>query len=226
MSTEVERDGENAIRVFTLSGTPYERGFQHGQQIGDMLADYWESAVRGLVGHPDRPISELELRAYIRERNRMALAVAPDLEQEIRGIADGGRVDFDVALGVASYVIGKDEEDPPLRSGRDVWRAITTGRARDQAHCCLGILIPAEYSTTGGCLLAETWDGNFGSKQVLLAVDEEHGRSIHFTGPRAGWRSGGQRSGSRLHAHGRPDVRPPFSGVALFVHRAAHSAGW
>ena len=50
MSTEVERDGENAIRVFTLSGTPYERGFQHGQQIGDMLADYWESAVRGLAG--------------------------------------------------------------------------------------------------------------------------------------------------------------------------------
>ena len=51
-----------------------------------MLADYWESAVRGLVKDPDRPISELELRAYIRERNRMALAVAPDLEQEFAGL--------------------------------------------------------------------------------------------------------------------------------------------
>ena len=34
MSTEVEHDGENAIRVFTLSGTPYERGFSTVSRSG------------------------------------------------------------------------------------------------------------------------------------------------------------------------------------------------
>src|SRR5512132_1953314 len=92
--------GQDAITLVELSGTPFERGREHGRRIPDTLQAYWSELVLDVTERSDRPMSEGQLRDWVVERAQPALALAPDLEEEIRGMADGAGVDWEVALAV------------------------------------------------------------------------------------------------------------------------------
>ncbi|WP_119270719.1 C45 family autoproteolytic acyltransferase/hydolase [Taklimakanibacter deserti] len=100
-------DDPQPLPFITVSGGPYERGRQHGRALGDLIALYPailqevladEAAWRGLP--PDLKMPRItDLRA-----GAMAFLPAyqsrfPQLVEEMRGIADGARLDFaDVLL--------------------------------------------------------------------------------------------------------------------------------
>ena len=82
----------------TLSGSPYEIGFQHGQAL--------RALVDGIVKHESRRHAHLEPESLdlngVLDRVRGAF---PELLEELRGIADGSGVPWDLLLEVNLRVL-------------------------------------------------------------------------------------------------------------------------
>lgn len=95
-------DTTPSLPFVTVSGSPYARGRQHGQALGDLIALYPailrevladEATWRGLP--PDLPRPELaDLRAGAMSFLPAYESRFPALVEEMRGIADGARLDF------------------------------------------------------------------------------------------------------------------------------------
>jgi isopenicillin-N N-acyltransferase-like protein len=83
--------------VFPLiecAGTPYEMGTQHGAEHRDLVLRSLETFERLLAGL-DRPVSTEWATALAMESLADAEAYAPELVEEVRGIADGVGVGFE-----------------------------------------------------------------------------------------------------------------------------------
>jgi isopenicillin-N N-acyltransferase like protein len=164
------------IRLAELSGSARERGRLHGREIPDALQRYWRELVLDVTERSDHPMSEEALAGWVRERAAPALSLEPDLEEEIRGIAEGAGVGYELALAVN---LGEEVNHLAYSLG---WRAPAVQR-------CLSIVVPPEQSQTGGYLLAQTWDGpNWIPDPMMFIVDEEAGRSAFIADP--GWVGG------------------------------------
>lgn len=165
-----------SIPFAELSGDARERGRLHGREIPGVLRRYWRELVLDVTERSDHPMSEEALADWVRERAALALSLEPDLEEEIRGIAEGAGVDYEQALAV-----NLGEEVNHLAFGLG-WHAPAVQR-------CLSIVVPPEQSQTGGYLLAQTWDGPaWLPDPMLFVVEEEAGRSVFIADP--GWVGG------------------------------------
>jgi isopenicillin-N N-acyltransferase like protein len=100
----------------SVAGAPYERGFQHGRQCGDLIARYpdvlaeiieAEGHLRGLESGGAR-FSRERLVAEARTFLPSLTAFAPHLFEEVCGIADGAERPFDEVLliNVRAEVLG------------------------------------------------------------------------------------------------------------------------
>lgn len=177
MSAVSQSEKTKSIQVIRLKGGPFERGVAHGEAVADRLEYYWGELIKDVSERSADPISKDELRDWILERCAPALAIAPDLEEEIQGLAAGAGVDYEVALAV-----NLGEEVCHLASARGVAAARPTER-------CLSIVVPPEQSSTGDYLLAQTWDGpDWTPDPVLFVVDEASGRSAYLSD--GGWVGG------------------------------------
>jgi isopenicillin-N N-acyltransferase-like protein len=177
------RGSDGPIEVIRLSGTPFERGLEHGAAVADRLEYYWGELVADVSERAIERLSKDELRGWIKERSSAAVAIAPDLEQEIRGIAEGAGVEYEVALAVSF-----GEEVCHLASARGVERGPGAGDSSPLTRC-LSVVVPPEKSATGSYLLAQTWDGpDWTPDPILFAVDEEAGRSAYLSD--GGWVGG------------------------------------
>jgi isopenicillin-N N-acyltransferase like protein len=97
--------GTRRLPFVTVRGDAHERGYQHGQQCGDLIARYpevlrsalrLEASWRGLTV-PTLPSRE-ELLARAMTFLPQLTAFAPHLVEEVRGIAEGARLSFAEAL--------------------------------------------------------------------------------------------------------------------------------
>ena len=159
------------IRVLELRGAPFDRGVEHGRAVGDLVALYWEELVREVTDRAARTMSEPELRAWVADRASPALALAPDLHEEIRGIGEGSGVGYEAAVGVNLF-----EEIADLSWAR--------GRVPQVAreHRCSAAIVPPDMTTTGTWLLAQNWDGSdWWADPVLFVVEEDAGTSVYLT---------------------------------------------
>jgi hypothetical protein len=164
---------DGAIRYLELTGTPYERGFHHGRMIPEVFGPFWDELVRDIRDRVDRPITEEELRAWLRERAALARSVEPDLMAEIRGIAEGGGVEEEVAVAIAFA-----EEAGQLASSLGYHHEVVH-RTR-----CLAVVVPPSKATTEGYLLAQTWDGpDWTPDPVLFAPLDPPGWSAYLADP-------------------------------------------
>jgi isopenicillin-N N-acyltransferase-like protein len=104
--TEANQDSgyPNKIEVLTLSGTPHERGRQHGEALKDRILHLYErlvavvSSVQRGQDSPQLRYPEGTLLAYARAHAPATRAYAPDLYEELEGIAEGAAVPFDKVL--------------------------------------------------------------------------------------------------------------------------------
>jgi hypothetical protein len=164
---------DDAIRFLELHGSPFERGVQHGREIADSLSSLWDGLVRDVRDRVDRPITEDEFRAWLRERAELARSIDPDLVDEIRGIAAGGSVDDEVAVAVAFL-----EEVSHLANSLGYHHEVV------QEVRCLSAVVPPSRTTTNGYLLAQTWDGpDWSPDPILFAPRDPSGWSAYLADP-------------------------------------------
>jgi isopenicillin-N N-acyltransferase-like protein len=162
-----------AIRFLRLEGTPFERGVQHGREIPDILAGFWVDLVRDVRDRVDRPIAEDELRAWLRDRAELARSVEPDLMEEIRGIAEGGGVEEEVAVAIAFA-----EEVGQLAYSLGYHHEVVRGTR------CLAVVVPPSRTSSAGYLLAQTWDGpDWCPDPFLFAPKDPPGWSAYLADP-------------------------------------------
>ncbi len=80
------------IRELRLKGTPYERGVQHGAALATEIHTLYDAWVACAV-RQQPPVSERELLSFVGSHHDPAAAFAPHWMDEIRGIADGAKLD-------------------------------------------------------------------------------------------------------------------------------------
>jgi predicted choloylglycine hydrolase len=89
-------DGTRELKVLHLSGSPYERGLQHGRrlrtEIGKLVSLWKEDLGRQAKTDPDSLI-----KRFLAETNFMPAIQkwTPDLLDEVKGIADGAGLPFE-----------------------------------------------------------------------------------------------------------------------------------
>lgn len=119
----------------TVRGGPYERGFQHGRECGDLIARYadtllgtirQEASWRALSIDPslDRDALLVRCQAFLPQYE----AFAPHLVEEMRGIADGAKLEFAEVLlvNVRAEVMGIRSDDAASHSP-DALAAVSDG---------------------------------------------------------------------------------------------------
>ena len=174
----VARLPEALPQLLHLTGTPRERGIQHGRHIGDTLVAYWAELLKDVGERAERPMTEAQLRTWIRSFAQKAEAAVPHLAEEVRGIAEGAGVPHETALAVTF-----GEEIGHLAS------SLGCRSASASSQRCLSIVIPAAKSATGSAILAQTWDGpDWTPPPLLFAVEEENGSQVFLADP--GWVGG------------------------------------
>ena len=97
----------NRIRVVKLSGRPYQMGYAHGERFHDEIRHFTEERVR-LCGSPEWTGRQLSREAVIALADACVAehqAYAPDLMEELQGIADA------TGLSLAELVINNGFTD-------------------------------------------------------------------------------------------------------------------
>lgn len=123
------------------TGGPHERGRQHGDQAGDLIARHLDYVIDALcTGRPDggQPPTRDHLLARALEFLPLYKGYAPDLVQEIRGVAAGARIAFAEALllNVRGEVLGLlDGSCTAFAVGRSLTAGggVLAGQTSDQA---------------------------------------------------------------------------------------------
>jgi len=83
-------------RVVKVEGKPYEKGLQQGERVAEMIAGNVAAVRKSVV---ESGLREERYRRVMEENLRYVGSVEPAMVEEMRGIADGGRIPFnDVAL--------------------------------------------------------------------------------------------------------------------------------
>ncbi len=173
----------------TVSGTPYERGRQYGAAAAPRVRHSIASYAR-LFAHRrglDWPAVQIEAERY----RALLVEIAPDLLEEMRGIADGADEPFAaiLALNVRTELMagvptgfahpngpaalaGNRARGVPQHADEDVAPVASFGaNPIDDGECTTAAAQPAT-TTHGGTLLAQTWDwqGDQRDACVLLRV--------------------------------------------------------
>ena len=166
--------------IFTarLEGRPRERGRQMGELMGGLTAYYLHELLMDIGERASRPMSEAELLTWLSPRAAYAASVAPDLDEEVRGFAEAAQIPDEMAFAINS---GNEMNDLAASRGSSTFAL--------PAKHCLSIAVPAEHSTTGTVLLAQTWEGPRTTPPPwLVTVREGEGSSVWLTTP--GWFGG------------------------------------
>jgi isopenicillin-N N-acyltransferase-like protein len=210
---------EEPIRLLHVKGSPHERGIEYGRQVGDALELYWQELLRDVRDRVDKPMTEEQLRAWVLERSALAVAAAPDLDDEVRGIAAGAGVDYEIALTIT---FGQEVNDLTASLG---YHAPSSDPGR-----CLSIIVPPSRSATGGYLLAQTWDGpDWGLPPLVCVVEEEAGSQAFLTDP--GWVGGvgvNDRGVASVHTSAEISASPggmPYPFIARRILQASSLDG-
>lgn len=153
--------------ILTLSGTPYEIGFQHGLQCKEMIREFYEGIIAVHLRNIPVQCDKNKLLA-LTDRNLPFLeAFSPDLVQEMQGIADGAGLLFRDILFLNSFL--ELEDIRPLKNA---------GRALDnELWGCTSFNVKASATADGKNYLGQTFDMEryYERYNVLLKINYPDG---------------------------------------------------
>lgn len=132
----------SAIRVIELRGEPGERGYQHGHALRDEIGALYEQWIQDAASGP-APQSEDALLRYGAAHLPAAQAYAPDLVDEIEGIAQGAGLSFEHVFALNCF----DEvscHGPALLA--------------DALHGCTAFAAVGRATQTGTTYVGQSWD--------------------------------------------------------------------
>jgi predicted choloylglycine hydrolase len=152
---------EPRLRVLTLSGTPRQRGQQHGEELRLEIGRHLD-LFRENIQQDTGLEAQVYLDRFLSDTDFLPAAerYAPDLLEEVRGIAEGSGRNFDEVLARQL-----SDEDPWYR------QVIKFGRALPEHCSCLGVCEPA----VDRVMIAQNMDtpGYYDGFQLLLRVKEK-----------------------------------------------------
>jgi len=147
------------LRFISTSGSPYERGYQYGEQLSSVIGrfvDYLVVSYNKLLGR-----SRDQLLHEARKYSPFIESYSPEIYEEIKGISEGsGRTLDEIVMAIAYYEISES------RSGGCTGFA-STGRATADGYPVIG-------QTWDDCI-EYWWDGDI---SVLLSMTPKSGPNI------------------------------------------------
>jgi len=156
----------NQIRVIKLSGSPYDMGYAHGARFRAEIRRFTEERVR-LCRSIEWTGRELPRDAVIALAEACVAehqAFAPDLMEELQGIADA------TDLTLAELVINNgftDFIDTIFNLGDIAIPAITPPLAADN---CTAFMVPANRSASGQAYFGQTWDMHASATPYVILI--------------------------------------------------------
>lgn len=121
-------DGSAEFKHISVSGSPYERGLQHGKQLGEEIRevyDFYETQVFGLSN-----LSTVQIQGLAARIRASILAYSPALATEIDAIAEG--------------------------SGMEPWQIYALNGRSEILNTEVGECTSVSFQES--CLLGQTWD--------------------------------------------------------------------
>jgi isopenicillin-N N-acyltransferase-like protein len=151
-----------------VSGTPYERGRQHGSAVAGRVrrsAEIYAGQLDKLGFTPDRAT------ALIHKFAKQIEAFGAHYVEEMRGIADGSGVPFDhvVMINARTEVIAE--------ARRISGAALATAAAIAPKDGCTGVVIMPQRSKTGRLIHGQNWDwrAECAETAIVLRVRRDDG---------------------------------------------------
>ena len=150
--------------VYVKSSDPYERGRQHGSQVGDRIMRICEGYKEAFAkkGYTWEEALEMAME-YVPFLDK----ITPDLMMEARGIADGAKTELSVVMLLnLRYELLKFKKETPET-------------IEEHAECTCFCVLP-EASEDGGTFSGQNWDKSAFVEEELyvLHIDEENGNRI------------------------------------------------
>jgi len=226
-----------AFPLIEASGPPRERGRQYGEQAAGRVrlgGEHYTEQLRGLS------LGQQDIHALVHEYLPEIERFDPAYIEEMRGIAEGARVEFEtiVLLNARTEVL-KLGQRPDLRR-----RLAASG----EPEGCTGVVALPQATQSGRLVHAQNWDwkAECAETAVVLHIKRSDGPDIlTFTEAGALARSGFNAAGIAITANylesdrdyrqlgvplARPGLHPvetPASRVAALavVHHVAHADG-
>ena len=93
----------NKLATVTLTGSPHERGYQHGKTLKEGIHSFYEKWMKFLVNGSAFKITQTDLFNFARKNGPFIKQYAPDICEEMKGIAEGAEVDFDKMLFINCF---------------------------------------------------------------------------------------------------------------------------
>ncbi|WP_439499393.1 C45 family autoproteolytic acyltransferase/hydolase [Bosea sp. (in: a-proteobacteria)] len=155
----------------SVSGSPYERGRQHGAAVPDRV----RRSARFYAGQLDRLGSRPgERERLIAEFSRGIAAFDEAYLEEMRGIADGAGLSLDaiIMINARTEIVAKARL---LAS-----RPIDEDEEEEMADGCTGAVILPERSATGGVIQGQNWDWqpDCAETAIVLRIRREDGPDL------------------------------------------------
>ena len=94
------------IVTVTLSGNPNQRGYQHGRELKDGVHRFYEAWLKNLENLSAMKMTEADWVAFAGKHGPYIKQYAPDIYEELEGIAEGAEISFDKVVFINCF----DEE--------------------------------------------------------------------------------------------------------------------
>jgi len=108
-----KRNGVNKLATVTLTGSPHERGYQHGKTLKDGVHRFYELWTKFLEKESPFKLTQEVLLTFARKSEPFIKQYAPDIYEEMRGIAEGAEINFDKVLFINCFDEGYGSIIPP-----------------------------------------------------------------------------------------------------------------
>ncbi len=161
-------------RRLLLTGSPAQRGREHGSPFPDEIQAYTEDRIVLVMQGSwsgGRNLSRTEVLGLADSLIRPHAEYAPDLFREMESMADAAGISVPEAIIVGGFT-----------DFIDVVRG--TFDAAPEDDTCTAMMVPAAATATGHALYAQTWDMHDSATQhvVLLEIEDmEHPRAFVLT---------------------------------------------
>lgn len=93
----------NQLPMLTLTGSPHERGYQHGKALKDGVHRFYEAYIKRSESEPSFRLTETDLLAFTGKHGPYAKQYAPDIYEELEGIAEGAEIAFKKVLFINCF---------------------------------------------------------------------------------------------------------------------------
>jgi isopenicillin-N N-acyltransferase-like protein len=155
----------------SVSGSPYERGRQHGAAVADRVkwsASFYSKQL------DDIGTAKSARDALIKEMRSSIASFDEDYLEEMRGIADGADIPLDaiIVINARTEIVAKAK----LLAKK----AVSSELAEKMADGCTGAIILPERTASGGVIQGQNWDWHPDcvNSAIVLRVRRENGPDL------------------------------------------------